>query len=139
MSIQKRNYWLLYHEQNWFSLNELCKIPFPYIVILNKPWGGTDGCRTNHMISKFVLTPSPQNFNLLTKIKKKKMLVSKNFFCCSQNLPKHFLVLKKSMLKPLFTTYRLFFKCKLWGDPPPPLLEKVYISDFFCTLSEIVL
>ena len=59
------------------------------------------------------------------------MLVSKNFFCSFQNLPKHILVLKKSILEPLFTAYRLF-KNVSFGVDPPPFLEKVYI--FFCTL-----
>ena len=50
--------------------------------------------------------PSPPwNVNFLTKIKKKKWF-SQNFFWCSQNLPKHILLLKKSTLKPLFAVYR---------------------------------
>ena len=37
--------------------------------------------------------PPPRNVNFLTN-NSKKNLVSQNFFCCSQNLPKHILVLK---------------------------------------------
>ena len=62
---------------------------------------------------------------------KKKMLPSQNFFRCSQNLPKHILVLKNSILKPLFTVYRLLKNTNFGVDPLPPLLEKNYILDFF--------
>ena len=76
----------------------------------------------------------PQNVNFLTKISTKK-LVSQNFFCCSQNLPKHILVFKKSILKPPFIVCKLFLNVKFGVDPTQKILEKVYILDFFCTLS----
>ena len=68
--------------------------------------------------------PPRQNVNFLKQIKKKK---------CSQNLPKHILVLKKIILKPLFTVYRLF-KNVNFGVDPPPFLKKDYILIFFGTL-----
>ena len=64
--------------------------------------------------------PPPLKCKLFDKNFFKKNLVSQKIFCCSQNIPKHILVLKKSILKPLFTVYRLFFKCKLWLTPFPP-------------------
>ena len=58
--------------------------------------------------------------------------MSQNLFCCYQNLLKHILVLKKLILKPLFTVYRLFLNVSFGVDrSPPPLLEKINISDFF--------
>ena len=76
----------------------------------------------------------PQNVSFLTKKYFKKIkLVSQNFICCSQNLPKPILVLKKSILRPLFTVYRFFLNVNFGVDPPPPLLEKVYILDFFAS------
>ena len=47
-------------------------------------------------------------------------MVSQNFFCCSPNLPKHSLVIKKLILKLIFTIYRLFWKCTIWDWLPPP-------------------
>ena len=58
-------------------------------------------------------------------------MVSQNFFCCSQNLPKQILVLKKSILKPLFTVYRLFINVNLGVDPLPPPFGKSLHFRFF--------
>ena len=65
------------------------------------------------------------------QLKFKKNCMSQNFLCCSQNLPKHICVLKKFILKHLFTVYRLF-KILIFGvDPPPPFWKKVNILIFF--------
>ena len=58
-----------------------------------------------------------KNFNFLKKKIQQKKFVSQNYFCCSQNLPKHFLVLKISIFKPLFNVYRLFKNINFWVDP----------------------
>ena len=58
------------------------------------------------------------------------MLVSQNFFCCSQNLPKHILVLKKSILKPLFTVYKLFWNVNFGVDPLPPFGKSLHFGFF---------
>ena len=81
--------------------------------------------------------PPPSKFKLFDKKFKKKLFVSKNFFCCSQNLPEPILVLKKSIMKPLFTVFRIFLNVN-FGVDPPPLLEKVYILIFFCNLPLVI-
>ena len=73
--------------------------------------------------SKLALPPPPPTPPL-------EILVSQNFFCCSQNLPKHILVLKKLILRPLFTVYRHLRNVKI-GDATPPFLEKVKILIFW--------
>ena len=67
--------------------------------------------------------PPKKNVNFLTKISTKKNLVSQYLLCCSQNLPKHIIVLMKSILKPLFTVYRLFLNVNFWVDPPSPSIK----------------
>ena len=57
-------------------------------------------------------------------------LVSQNFFCCSQNLTKHILVLNKSILKPLSTVYKLFLNVN-FGVAPPPFWKKFIFWIFF--------
>ena len=61
--------------------------------------------------------------------------MSQNFFCCSQNFPKHILVLKKFILTPLFTVYRLFKNVNFWVNPPPPFGKSLCFGFFCCNLS----
>ena len=73
--------------------------------------------------------PPPSKCKLFDKNFNKKVWCPKALYVALRTYPNTFLCLKKSILEPLFTEYRLFL-CKLWGQPPP-LLEKVNILNFF--------